>query len=53
VSRSYRFLGPDYFRVLSKPMLGGRSFDDRDRTRAVTPAVISARAARKFTAASF
>ena len=42
---NYRFVGPDYFRVLSMPLLKGRSFEDRDRTRAITPAVISARAA--------
>jgi putative ABC transport system permease protein len=44
-SANYRFVGPDYFRTLSMPMTKGRSIDERDRNRAVTPAVISARAA--------
>ena len=42
---NYRFVGPAYFQALAMPVLKGRSFDDRDRTRSVTPAVISARAA--------
>jgi ABC-type antimicrobial peptide transport system permease subunit len=42
---NYRFIGPDYFRTLSVPMLKGRSIKKRDRTNAVTPAVISGRAA--------
>ena len=45
-SANYRFVGPDYFRALSMPILKGRSIDERDRTHAVTPAVISARAAQ-------
>jgi putative ABC transport system permease protein len=43
---NYRFVGPEYFRVLSMPILKGRSIDERDRTHALTPAVISARAAQ-------
>ena len=43
---NYRFVGPAYFQALAMPVLKGRSFDDRDRTRSVTPAVISARAAQ-------
>ena len=43
---NYRFVGPDYFRALSMPILKGRSIQERDRTQALTPAVISARAAR-------
>ena len=43
---NYRFVGPDYFRALSMPILKGRSIDERDRSNALTPAVISARAAR-------
>ena len=43
---NYRFVGPDYFRTLSMPLLKGRSIEERDRTRAPTPAVISARAAQ-------
>jgi putative ABC transport system permease protein len=42
---NYRFVGPDYFRTLSMPILKGRSIEERDRTKALTPAVISARAA--------
>lgn len=42
---NYRFIGPEYFDVLSMPLTKGRSIDDRDRNRSVTPAVISARAA--------
>lgn len=44
-SANYRFVGPDYLRALSMPLLKGRSFEERDRTNAVTPAVISARTA--------
>jgi predicted permease len=44
-SANFRFIGPDYFRALSMPILAGRSIDDRDRRSAVTAAVISARAA--------
>ena len=44
-SANYRFIGPEYFRTLSMPITKGRSIDERDRNHAVTPAVISARAA--------
>jgi predicted permease len=44
-SANYRFIGPEYFRTLSMPITKGRSIDERDRNNAVTPAVISARAA--------
>jgi putative ABC transport system permease protein len=44
-SANYRFVGPEYFRTLSMPITRGRSLDERDRNRSVTPAVISARAA--------
>jgi putative ABC transport system permease protein len=43
---NYRFIGPEYFQTLSMRLTKGRSIDERDRTRAVTPAVISARAAQ-------
>jgi putative ABC transport system permease protein len=42
---NYRFVGPDYFRALSMPILAGRSIEERDRASAFTPAVVSARAA--------
>jgi len=45
-SANYRFIGPDYFRTLSMPIAKGRPIDERDRNRAVVPAVISARAAQ-------
>jgi predicted permease len=45
-SANYRFIGPDYFRTLSMPIAKGRAIDERDRNRAVVPAVISARAAQ-------
>ena len=45
-SANYRFVGPDYFRAMSMPLLKGRGIEERDRANAVTPAVISARAAR-------
>jgi predicted permease len=45
-SANYRFIGPEYFRTLAMPVTKGRSIDERDRDRAVTPAVISARAAQ-------
>jgi len=45
-SANYRFIGPDYFRILSMPILKGRSIVERDRSNAVTPAVLSARAAK-------
>ena len=44
-SANYRFIGPEYFRTLSMPIIKGTSIDDRDRTRTVVPAVLSARAA--------
>ena len=44
-SANYRFVAPDYFRTLTMPIVAGRSFDDRDRSGAAPPAVISARAA--------
>jgi predicted permease len=43
---NYRFVGPDYFRALSMPILQGRSLDERDRRATLIPAVISARAAQ-------
>jgi putative ABC transport system permease protein len=45
-SANYRFIGPDYFRTLAMPVTKGRSIEERDRNHAVTPAVISARAAQ-------
>ena len=45
-SANYRFVGPEYFRTLSMPITKGRSLDEGDRNRAVTPAVVSARAAQ-------
>src|SRR6185295_15854928 len=45
-SANYRFIGPDYFRTLSMPLTRGRSIDERDRSHAVTAAVISERAAQ-------
>ena len=44
-SANYRFVGPEYFRTLSMPILEGQSFEERDRNRSMVPAVISARAA--------
>jgi putative ABC transport system permease protein len=44
-SANYRFIGPEYFRTLSMPITRGRSIEERDRNRAVAPAVLSARAA--------
>jgi len=46
MSANYRFVGPDYFRTLSMPITKGRSLEERDRHHAVTPAVLSARAAQ-------
>src|SRR3954447_9415002 len=45
---NYRFVGPDYFRALSMPILQGRSLDERDRRATLIPAVISARAAQRL-----
>jgi putative ABC transport system permease protein len=45
-SANYRFVGPEYFRTLAMPLTQGRSIDERDRNRAIMPAVISARAAQ-------
>jgi putative ABC transport system permease protein len=44
-SANYRFIGPDYFRTLSIPITKGRSIEERDRSRSIVAAVISARAA--------
>jgi predicted permease len=45
-SANYRFVGPDYFHAIGMPIVQGRSLEEHDRTNTVTPAVISARAAR-------
>jgi putative ABC transport system permease protein len=45
MSANYRFIGPDYFRTLSMPLLTGRSIAEHDRRGATIPAVISQRAA--------
>ena len=45
-SANYRFIGPDYFRAIGMPILQGRSIEERDRSTASMPAVISSRAAR-------
>ena len=45
LSANYRFIGPDYFRTLSMPILRGRSIAENDRSSATIPAVISQRAA--------
>ena len=45
-SANYRFIGPDYLRAIGMPILQGRSIEERDRSAAVLPAVISSRAAR-------
>jgi len=45
-SANYRFVGPEYFRTLSMPVTRGRSIEERDRSRAVVPAVVSARTAQ-------
>ena len=42
---NYRFIGPEYFRTLSMPVLRGRSIAENDRSSATVPAVISQRAA--------
>ena len=44
-SANFRFIGPEYFLTLGMPITKGRSIADRDRQHAVTPAVLSARAA--------
>jgi putative ABC transport system permease protein len=44
-SANYRFIGPDYFRALSMPILRGRGIAEADRSAATIPAVISQRAA--------
>lgn len=45
-SANYRFVGPEYFRAIGMPVLRGRSIEEQDRTRALTPAVVSERTAR-------
>jgi predicted permease len=47
-SANYRFVGPEYFRAIGMPILEGRSIEARDRSNRVTPAVISARTARRL-----
>jgi predicted permease len=45
-SANYRFVGPEYFSAIGMPILEGRSIEAHDRSSSITPAVISARAAR-------
>src|SRR5262249_37328242 len=45
-SANYRFVGPEYFKTLAMPIAKGRSIDERDRTRAIVPAVLSVSAAQ-------
>ena len=44
----YRVVTPDYFRALGIPLLRGRSFTDRDDSRAPWAAVVNESMARKF-----
>lgn len=45
-SANYRFVGPGYFAAIGMPILRGRAIEDKDRTAALTPAVVSSRVAR-------
>jgi predicted permease len=45
---NYRFIGPEYFKAIEMPLVQGRSIEATDRGTEPTPAVISARTARRL-----
>jgi predicted permease len=45
---NYRFIGPEYFKAIEMPLVQGRSIEASDRGTEPTPAVISARTARRL-----
>ncbi len=44
----FRYVSPDYFRLLRVPLLAGRPFDDRDRTPSQNSIILSAKLARRM-----
>jgi putative ABC transport system permease protein len=45
---AFRYVTPDYFDVLGIPIIAGRGFDERERTAADTPVILSATLARRM-----
>jgi predicted permease len=45
---AFRYVTPDYFRTLAIPILAGRDFEERERTAADTPIILSATLARRM-----
>ena len=45
---AFRYVTPGYFRALGIPILAGRDFDQRERTAADTPVILSASLARRM-----
>lgn len=45
---SYNIIGRDYFAAMGIPILGGRTFDDRDRPQSLSVALVNETLARHF-----
>jgi len=45
---AFRYVTPGYFRVLGIPILAGRDFEERERSAAQTPIILSATLARRM-----
>jgi hypothetical protein len=45
---AFRYVTPGYFRVLGIPILAGRDFEERERSAADTPVILSATLARRM-----
>ena len=48
VDVSVAFVSPDYFKTMGMRMLGGREFDERDRSSVSTPIVVNERFAKRY-----
>ena len=45
---AFRYVSPGYFRTLGVPILAGREFEERERSAADTPVILSATLARRM-----